>query len=58
MTHYKGGKVYNSVKRKAFRAMRCATDYYTETSASWKDDRAGAWAKVLSAIEAYHATHA
>ena len=34
VTHYKGGKVYNSVKRKAFRAMRCATDYYTETSAS------------------------
>ena len=52
-----GGKVYNSAKRKAFRAMRCATDYYTETSASWKDDRAGAWAKVLSAIEAYHAKH-
>ena len=58
VTYYKCGKVYNSFKRKAFRAMRCATDYYTESSAAWKDDRAGAWDKVLSAIEAYHAKHA
>ena len=55
VTYYKCGKVYNSAKRKAFRAMRCANDYYTETSAAWKDDRAAAWDKVLSAIEAYHA---
>ena len=58
VTYYKCGKVYNSAKRKAFRAMRCANDYYTETSAAWKDDRAVAWDKVLSAIEAYAAKQA
>ena len=58
VTYYKCGKVYNSHKRKAFRAMRCATNYYTETSAAWKDDREAAWDKVLSAIERYHAENA
>ena len=50
---YRGGRVYVSMARRAFRAIRDKTNFSTETSKVWSDDPNEAWKACLNAIDAY-----
>ena len=55
VTLYKGGKIYVSQKRKAFRVIRDGSDYATEAHSPWKKSSPTmeAWKAALSKIDEY-----
>jgi len=52
---YKGGVIYTSTTRKAFRVIQALPDYATETGVKWKGARptAAEWGKALKKIDTY-----